>query len=463
MKPAVEIVLNSWIYGVPLVLLVWAALRLLHGAPARLRYVLVIAAFAAGIVIPLAVASKQESGSGLLMNAGDAELPVPADALLSAVAAAAFPFTLLWIAGAIMLLIREFAGHLRLHRARRSWEPASMELRRLLEWPEHIPLAVSHDTSPLTTGLGSPLVVLPRDIAATFPLPVARRIALHELSHCRWRDPLVYAAMRVAAALFWISPLWLLLRWARREREVAADEVALRVVAGDEESYVAALVRLSRLALAHRSAASPMAASDLEFRAGRILAMTRRSSVALSIVVLSGAAALASVVEPVRLPREAAVTVAPVPVEPDARPKVAVSRQEAAPAPRIVRQSAAQPERVQNATAPPIELKAEEVVVEPEDEGNVHVDVHVAMDEHVAVNRHVDVNEHVGAEAVNDAVRDVVQSEVMNRAANDASADRDVIRIVNVIRKPETARRPRWQAFVNAIRGNARDPARTPK
>lgn len=74
MKSAVEIVLNSWIYGVPLVLLVWAALRLLHAAPARLRYVLVIAAFAAGIATPLVVASSQESGSGVLMNAGDAEL-----------------------------------------------------------------------------------------------------------------------------------------------------------------------------------------------------------------------------------------------------------------------------------------------------------------------------------------------------------------------------------------------------
>lgn len=337
-----------------------------------------------------------------------------------------------------------------------------MELRRLLEWPEHVPLAVSHDTSPLTTGLGSPLVVLPRDIAASFPVAVARRIALHELSHCRWRDPLVYAAMRVAVSLFWISPLWLLLRWARREREVAADEVALRVVAGDEESYVAALVRLSRLALAHRSAASPMAASDLEFRAGRILAMTRRSSVALSIVVLSGAAALASVVEPVRLPREAVVLAAHVPVEPNVRRQASTPRQETVPAPTIVPQPAA-PEWVENAAAPPIEPKVEEAVAEPEDDGNIHVDVHVAMDEHVAVNRHVDVDEHVAAEAVNDAVRDAVQTEVMNRPANAVGDDREVIRIVSVIRTPDTARRSRWRSFVNAVRGNARDPARAPK
>ncbi len=463
MKHAAEIVLNSWTYGVPLVLLVWAALRLLHAAPARLRYVFVIAAFAAGIAIPLVVTSGEQTAAGVYANANDTPVSSPgvADALLNGVSAMAFPLTLLWIVGAAMLLIRECAGHLRLRRARRSWEEASDELRRLLEWPARIPLAVSHDASPLTTGLGSPLVVLPRDIVSAFPLAVARRIALHELSHCRWRDPLVYAAMRVAASLFWISPLWLLLRWARREREVAADEVALKVVAGDEESYVAALVRLSRLALAYRSAASPMAASDLEFRARRILSVTRRSSLALSIVLLSGAAALASVVEPVHLPREAVVTTAPVPVEAE------VPRKETAPAPEIVPQSAARPEPVETAAVPRSEPKVEEVVAEPEDEGDIHVDVHVAMDEHVAVNRHVDVDEHVAPEAVsdavNDAVRDAVRTEVMNRAANDANDDREVIRIVSVIRKPDAPRRTRWRSFVNAVRGNARDPARTPE
>jgi beta-lactamase regulating signal transducer with metallopeptidase domain len=452
MKHAAEIVLNSWIYGVPLVLVVWAVLRLLHAAPARLCYVFVIAAFAAGIAIPLVVTSR-EAVAGVYASANDAPASSPgvADALLNVVDAMAFPLTLLWIAGAVALLLRECAGHLRLRRARRSWEEASDELRRLLEWPARIPLAVSQDVSPLTTGLGSPLVVLPRDIVTAFPLPVARRIALHELSHCRWHDPLVYAAMRVAASLFWISPLWLLLRWARREREVAADEVALRVVAGDEESYVAALVRFSRLALAHRSAASPMAASDLEFRAGRILSVTRRSSIALSIVVLSGAAALASVVEPVRLPREAIVTAAPV-VEAE-KP-----RQETTPAPEIVPQPAARPEPVKTAAVPRSEPKVEEVVAEPEDEGDIHVDVHVAMDEHVAVNRHVDANEHV-AEAVQDVVREAAQAEVMNRAAGD---EREVIRIVSVIRKPDAARRSRWRSFVNAVRGSARDPARIP-
>ena len=462
MKYAAQIVLNSWVYGVPLVLLVWAALRLLHAAPGRLRYVFTILAFVAGIALPLIVASRPQPVAAVLGDATDAPVETSSQrGLLDVVDAAAFPLTLLWIAGAAALLIREVAGHVKLRRARRSWEVASMELRQLLEWPEHIPLAVSQDTSPLTTGLGSPLVVLPRDIAAVFPLPVARRIALHELSHCRWRDPLVYAVMRMAASLFWISPLWLLLRWARREREVAADEVALRVVAGDEESYVAALVRLSRLALAHRSAASPMAASDLEFRAGRILAMARRSSIALSIVVLSAAAALASVVEPVRLPREAVVTPVPVPAAHVPRQQLIV------PAEELVPQPAVRPEPMKIARAPRAEpavaeVAPEPVMHEPEDSGDIHVDVHVAMDEHVAVNRHVDVDRHDAAAAVNDVVREAVQSEVMKQAATGNGDERNVIRVVSVIRKPDAPRPSRWRSLVNAIRGNARDPAQKP-
>ena len=168
-----------------------------------------------------------------------------------------------------------------------------------------------------------------------------------------------------------------------------------------------------------------MAASDLEFRAGRILAMTRRSSIALSIVVLTGAGALASVVEPVRLPREAVVTAAPVLVEAE------VPRPETAPAPEIVPQPAARPAPVKTARVPRSLPKVEEVVAEPQDEGDIHVDVHVAMDEHVDVHRHVDANEHA-AEAVHDVVREAVQSEVMKQAADD---DREVIRIVSVIRR----------------------------
>jgi hypothetical protein len=80
MRFAVGIVLNAWVYGVPIVLLAWAALRLLHRAPARVRYVLVIVAFFAVIAMPLI--PRGEVGTGVSAEAA-------ADVIT-------FPLVLLW-------------------------------------------------------------------------------------------------------------------------------------------------------------------------------------------------------------------------------------------------------------------------------------------------------------------------------------------------------------------------------
>ena len=281
MRAMVGLALNGWLFGGPVVLMTWAALRLLHRAPARVRYVLAIVAFLAATAMPLIPR--------------DAHLAVAEGSAVETVAdAIAFPLTMLWAIGAAVLLTRETIGHLRLRGFR---EEAPAELRRWLDWPARIPLGVSDHTPPQTIGLLAPRVVLPRDIAATFPPAVVRRIARHELAHCRWRDPFVYALLRIVASVFWLWPVWPLLRWARREREVAADEFALRSASGDEESYVAALLQLAH---AHRSPAPAMAANDLEFRARRILGMPGRSSVALSVAVLTLASTLIAIAQPVR-------------------------------------------------------------------------------------------------------------------------------------------------------------------
>jgi hypothetical protein len=189
-------------------------------------------------------------------------------ALHDAAIAIASQFAILWAGVSALLLIREAIGHVRLRRAQRAWMPAPDALHQSLDWPKDVPLFVAANASPLTAGLLRPRVVIPAE------LPVARLIARHELSHARWRDPLVYALLRILAALFWIAPVWPLLRWIRRERETAADEMALRGASGDEEQYVAALLQLSRTP--HGRLAPAMAESDLEYRAERIL-LARKS------------------------------------------------------------------------------------------------------------------------------------------------------------------------------------------
>lgn len=256
MRERLELLVNLWTFGAPVVLLAGALLRLSGRLPARARYLLAIAGF---LAVPAAA---------LLAPSLEAK---PAAAPLAAQIAEPLggPLAVAWIAIAALLLVRDGAGHVRLRR--------------------------SHP-GPCTIGLFHPVVVLPADLGERFPADVVERIARHEESHARWRDPLVYAALRVVAAIFWPSPAWLALRWVRREREAAADAAALRGAAGCEERYVEALLRLAR---PDRALAAGMAASDLEYRARRILAP--RGASVLALLVLAGAVFLLSRAAPANL------------------------------------------------------------------------------------------------------------------------------------------------------------------
>ncbi|HEX8154673.1 MAG TPA: M56 family metallopeptidase [Thermoanaerobaculia bacterium] len=281
---AAELAFNLWAIGLPVVIVTGSLLRLLHRAPARARYLLVVAAFILAATLPFAAEKEQ-----VLVNA------------TAPIAREASRLPLAWPAIAIVLLLRDAIGHLRLRRLRRTWEPASDALKALLEWPASIPLAVDRNAPPMTTGLVAPRVVLPANIAEAFPLDVARRIARHELAHRTWRDPLVFAAMRAVASLLWLAPLWPLLRWARREREAAADEAALRSASREREDYVAALLAIAKNPL-RRTLALRAAGSDLEFRARRIFAMPQsRLSMAVAAMTLFAGLALAKRIEPMAL------------------------------------------------------------------------------------------------------------------------------------------------------------------
>lgn len=276
MLRAVELFVNLWTFGVPVALIVWAVLRLTVHAPARLRYGIAAAGFVATLAPWWLVAGPLPATDGRAMV-----VPEPVARALA----------LVWLAVAAVLLLRDAVGHVRLRRTRLALREAPEALKRALDWPASVPLVLSGHATPFTVGLLKPAVVLPRDLAESFPMDVVQRIAWHELSHARWRDPLVHAVLRVAAAVFWVGPAWIVLRWVRREREAAADASALRDAAGAEESYVAALVRLARFRPS-RELAPAMAASDLEYRARRILGRQRVSMPAVLALAL-GATLLA--------------------------------------------------------------------------------------------------------------------------------------------------------------------------
>jgi hypothetical protein len=74
----------------------------------------------------------------------------------------------------------------------------------------------------------NPVVVIPARLFDELSITAARQIARHELDHLKWRDPFVYAAMRIVRASLWPSaPLWYLNRATRLEREAASDRAAV--------------------------------------------------------------------------------------------------------------------------------------------------------------------------------------------------------------------------------------------
>lgn len=377
---AVELFVNLWIYGVPVAVIVWAVLRLASSAPARLRYGIAVAGFVATMV-PWWSFSRPASGA---TGGGGSAVVIPDPVAKGLVIA--------WLAIAVVLLLRDAIGHVRLRRARLALPGAPEELKRALDWPACVPLVVSEGGTPFTAGLLKPAVVLPRDLAEHFSMNVVQRIARHELSHARWRDPLVYAALRVAGAVFWLAPAWIVLRWVRREREAAADAFALRDAAGAEESYVAALVRLARPS---RELAPAMAASDLEYRARRILARPRVPAVAAIALAFGGS--LLAVAAPARfgsdepvVVRERAVVVdRPVPrVEVRAVPSKEPRRARPKHAPRTVEERVE--ERVEEQLLPVSRGIASLTLPEPSPP--------VTVNERVDVARHVDVNRHVAVD-----------------------------------------------------------------
>ena len=380
---AVELFVNLWTFGVPVAVIVWAVLRLTVNAPARLRYGIAVAGFAA-MLVPWWSFSRPASGPDGGAGGGSGAIVIPGPVAKGLMIA--------WLAVAVVLLMRDAIGHVRLRRARRALPDAPAELKRALDWPASVSLVFSEGAMPFTAGLLKPAVVLPRDLSEQFSMNVVQRIARHELSHARWRDPLVYAVLRVVAAVFWVAPAWIALRWVRREREAAADAFALCDAAGAEESYVAALVRLARPS---RELAVAMAASDLEYRARRLLVRPRVSVVA--VIALAFGGSLFAVAAPARFDRDEPVVVR--------ERSIVVER----PVPRVEVQSvpSKEPRRVKPKRTP---RKVEEQIEEHVEEQPLVVSRGIAslqpveppprihINEHVDVARHVDVNRHVAVD-----------------------------------------------------------------
>ncbi len=282
--------------------LVLLAMPVLRRASAATRRFVLVFAFGAVVMLPLATAvlpsvhvapaaaedpdtralaaaSSPEPIARAHAEPGATSSPAPAIASVApAIDVADSPSTAalllgLWAIGATAILARLGVG---LWRARRLASGASL-LEVVTTGSRSIDVRESGAIeTPAVTGLFTPVILLPRD-ARTWTDERRRVVLQHELAHIARRDCLANAVAQVACALHWFNPLaWIAVRRLRIERELAADDLVL--AAGSRASTYAE--HLLELATSYAAARTIPAGA---------LAMAERSQIAVRIRALLAA------------------------------------------------------------------------------------------------------------------------------------------------------------------------------
>jgi hypothetical protein len=175
----------------------------------------------------------------------------------------------LWLVPAACLSATLLLGAFGLRRLRRTAEPASifvqdrcrclarlLRLRRIPEILIHTRLA-----EPFLCGIRRPTILLPERWAGTASVTSLDGILAHELAHACRRDQVVNLAQRlVEVALFFHPAVHWLSQSLRRERELCADALAVRLT-GDPLALAEALQSVARLRL--RSPRIPVLGASL--------------------------------------------------------------------------------------------------------------------------------------------------------------------------------------------------------
>jgi N-acetylmuramoyl-L-alanine amidase len=188
-------------------------------------------------------------------------------------AAAALPVTILWLAGALVILARWGVALLARRRLARGASP--------LEDADWLALARQFSGGKEVRLLRHPSAVVPCAWRRTILLPAnaddwtpaqRRMVLAHECAHLRRRDPLWLAVSQWFLALQWFNPFaWGLVRRCRTAGERAADDAVL-AAAQDAIGYADLLVACARVRRGVQTALCSMASpSTVRQRVERIL------------------------------------------------------------------------------------------------------------------------------------------------------------------------------------------------
>jgi beta-lactamase regulating signal transducer with metallopeptidase domain len=207
---------------------------------------------------PPAVGSAARPG-GSAATAGASARATPSTIMNSAgpgsrLGAALDLITLVWLVGALLMVVRFAVGTILVAREmqrasrplQREWIVLAgqiqeeMDLRR-----EAVLLWGSNREVPYTWGVLAPVVCLPAD-ADKWSIDRLRIVMIHELAHVERFDTLSELAAQIALVIFWFNPLlWLAVRRMRTEREHACDDrVLMRGV--KPSTYVEELVNMMK-------------------------------------------------------------------------------------------------------------------------------------------------------------------------------------------------------------------------
>jgi uncharacterized protein (TIGR03435 family) len=318
-----------------------AGARLARKSRAALRHVLLAAAFAMLLVLPIAsiaappvrIAVPVAARAGTVPFAAGAigEVNAPASPAGPGIGAQSTmpqrswpPASALvlagWMLGATLFVSPVGVGLWQVRRLRRSgraWAQGQSIVDRLavdVETHRRVEVLVHASVSgPMTCGIVHPVIVLPTDARTWLEEDLSRAI-LHELEHVRRGDWATQCAARAVCAVYWFHPLvWIAWRQLSLDAERACDDAVLR--RAEATAYADQLVVLAQRLSADSQAQLAMAnRHDLATRVGAVLdSRQRRGRAGTGWIALAAAvsALLVTAISPLRVVPAAAALASP--------------------------------------------------------------------------------------------------------------------------------------------------------
>jgi bla regulator protein blaR1 len=202
---------------------------------------------------------------------------------------------LVWLCGALVIIVRWARAWMRINAAVHAASPA--------EIAASVPVLCSPlSLEPGVFGIFRPVLLLPTGILKRLHTDQLKAIVVHEMCHVQRRDNLTFALHMLTQALFWFHPLtWWIGARLIEERERACDEAVLEA-GGEAEVYAEGILNVCKFYVeSPLGCASGVSGSDLKYRITRIMSCPRSQRLSLSRKALLGMAGFAAVFLPLML------------------------------------------------------------------------------------------------------------------------------------------------------------------